>query len=342
VYIQGDNGASPEGGLTGANDYAINLNATARKPAEGIPEALSRLDEIGGPTTYPIGLVGWTAAMDTPFPYSKVVASRLGGITDGMVISWPDGIRARGERRQFTHLVDVLPTILDAAKLTPPASLVGVRQQSLDGVSFAYSFDRPTAPARHHTQYFETAGNAALYDDGWLAASPIKFGGPAGAPPPALHPQWQLYDLAHDSGQTIDVAARYPEKLKQLRALFNAEAARNQVLPISADTAHLLLATNRPETQALPGRYVLVLSAFRYSESTFPNIKNRSWSVEADLDIPAGGGNGVLITEGGRFSGWGLVMLGGVPTFLYRTQDADAGLTRLAGTRIAAGPHESR
>jgi arylsulfatase len=122
--------------------------------------------------------------------------------------------------------------------------------------------------------------------------------------------------------------------------VFDAEAARNQVLPISADTSRYLLAASRPEMQALPGHYVLVPSAFRYSESTFPNIKNRSWSVEADLDIPPSGGNGVLITEGGRFSGWGLTVLSGVPTFLYRTQDGDAGLTRLAGTKLAPGPHK--
>jgi arylsulfatase len=277
--------------------------------------------------------------MNTPFPYFKVMASRLGGITNGMVISWPKGIKARGEREQFTHLVDVLPTILDAAKLTAPESVNGVKQQPFDGVSFTYSFDQPTAPSRHHTQYFETAGSAALYKDGWLAASPVKFGGPPGTPPPALDPQWELYDLKNDSSQTIDVAARYPEKLKELRAAFDAEAARNHVVPISADTSRFLLAQSRPEVEARPGRYVLVPSAFRYSESTFPNIKNRSWSVEADLDVPSDGGNGVLITEGGRFSGWGLTMLGGTPTFIYRTNDSEAGLTKLAGAQLTPGRH---
>ena len=339
VYIQGDNGASPEGGVTGAIDYAINLNGSARKPDEEIPEALRRLDEIGGPKSYPIAPVGWTVAMNTPFPYFKVMSSRLGGITNGMVISWPKGIKLRGERQQFTHLVDVLPTILEAGKLTAPDSVNGVKQQPFDGVSFAYSFDQPMAPSRHHTQYFEVAGNAALYQDGWLAASPVKFGGPPGGPPPALEPQWELYDLRHDSSQTVDVAARFPEKLTELRAVFDAEAVRNHVLPISGDTSRFLLADSRPEMLARPGRYVLVPSAFRYSESTFPNIKNRSWSVEADLDIPTSGGNGVLITEGGRFSGWGLAVLGGVPTFLYRTTDGDAGLTRLAGQKLAPGPH---
>lgn len=338
VYIQGDNGASPEGGITGAIDYAINLNAAPRKADEELPDALRRIDDIGGPTTYPIAPIGWTVAMNTPFPYFKTVASRLGGITDGMVISWPAGIKARGEQGQFTHLVDVLPTILDAARLTAPDTIGGVSQQPFDGVSFAYSFDRPDAPSRHRSQYFETLGNAAFYQDGWLAASPVKFGGPRGVPA-ALDPQWELYDLNHDSSQTIDLAARYPEKLKELRAAFDAEAARNHVLPMVSDTSHVLLAQSRPEALARPGRYVLVPSAMRYTESTFPNIKNRSWSVEADLDIPAGGGNGVLITEGGRFSGWGLAMLGSVPTFLYRTGDGNAALTRLAGQKLAQGTH---
>jgi arylsulfatase A-like enzyme len=339
VYIQGDNGASPEGGLTGAIDYAINLNGGARKPDEEIREAVRRIDEIGGPKSYPIAPVGWSVAMDTPFPYFKTVSSRLGGITNGMVISWPKGIKARGERRQFTHLVDILPTIIEAAHLTAPASINGVKQEPFDGGSFAYSFDAPEAPSRHRLQYFEVAGSAALYKDGWLAASPVKFGGPRGAQPPALDPQWELYDLHHDSSQTVNVAGRFPEKLRELRADFKAEAVRNFVLPINGDTSRLLLPQSRPEVQARPGHYVLVPSAFRYSESTFPNIKNRSWSVEADLDIPTSGGNGVLITEGGRFSGWGLTVLGGVPTFLYRTGDGDAELTRLAGAKLAPGPH---
>lgn len=343
IYIQGDNGASPEGGPTGAINYAEVLNSAAVRPADQTQEALRRLDEIGGPRSYPIAPMGWTVAMNTPFPYYKTMSSRLGGLTNGMVISWPKGIPARGSRRQFTHLVDVLPTILEAARIPMPSSVSGVAQQPLDGVSFAFSFDKPGAPARHHTQYFEVGGNAALYQDGWLAASPVRIGDARGLPVPALDPQWQLYDLRTDSSQTIDVASIYPERLKELRAVFDAEAAKNHVLPISGDTARLLLPENRPESMARPGRYVLAPSHFRYTESTFPNIKNRSWSVDADLEVPIGGGNGVLITEGGRFSGWGLVMIGAVPTFIYRTSDTNQSLTRLAGpTPLPPGPHRIR
>ncbi len=340
IYIQGDNGASPEGGPTGAINYAEVLNSAAVRPRDQTADALRRLDEIGGPRSYPIAPMGWTVAMNTPFPYYKTISSRLGGLTNGMVISWPKGIPARGDRDQFTHLVDVLPTVLEAARLPAPREIGGVRQQPFDGVSFTYSFDKPQAPARHRTQYFEVGGHAALYQDGWLAASPVKFGGPPGAPPPALDPQWQLYDLRNDSSQTIDLAARFPAKLARLRAVFEAEARRNHVLPISGNMSLHLLPENRPEALARPGRHVMLPSPFRYTESTFPNIKNRSWSIEADIDVPAGGGNGVLITEGGRFSGWGLAMLGGVPTFFYRTGDTDAALTRLsAAAPLNPGAH---
>lgn len=343
IYIQGDNGASPEGGPSGAINYAEVLNSSAIRPGDQTEEALRRLDEIGGPRSYPIAPMGWTVAMNTPFPYYKTVSSRLGGLTNGMVISWPKGITARGDRGQFTHLVDVVPTLLEAAKVPIPSVIDGVRQQRFDGVSFAYSFGSPDAPERHRTQYFEVGGNAALYRDGWLAASPVGMGGAPGATLPALDPQWELFDLRSDPSQTIDLAARFPERLKTLRAVFDAEARRNNVFPISGDTARLLLPENRPEALARPGRYVLVPSHFRYTESTFPNIKNRSWSIEADLDVPVGGGNGVLITEGGRFSGWGLAMIAGVPTFIYRTSDTDASLTRLAAAApLTPGAHRVR
>jgi arylsulfatase len=341
IYIQGDNGASPEGGPHGTINYTEVLDSSARRPDDDTARALKRIEEIGGPRAYPMTPFGWTVAMDTPYPYFKTVSSRLGALTNGMVISWPKSILARGERRQFTHLVDVLPTILELAKVTPPAVVNGVKQQPFDGISFAYSIDHPEAPSRHRTQYFEVAGHAALYQDGWLAASPLKgFGqGPA----PALDPQWDLYDLTTDSSQTINVAAKYPAKLKALRRTFDAEARRNHVLPISNETTRVLLPESRPEVLARPGRYILYPSDLRYSESTFPNIKNRSWTAEADIVVPVTGGDGVLITEGGRFSGWGLAVLKGIPTFLYRVGDGDAGLTRIAApSKLAPGPHKVR
>jgi len=235
-------------------------------------------------------------------------------------------------RRQFTHLVDVMPTILDAAGITPPQSVNGVKQQPFDGTSFTYSFADAKAPERHRKQYFEIFGNASLYQDGWLVASPIFQLGLAGSPTPADAEKWELYDLGTDSSQTVDVADRYPEKLRQMRQAFDAEAQRNNVRPMSANNLPFLLSGGRPEHTLKPGRYTFVPSGFRYPRGVFPSIHNRSWSIEADVDLSGKGSDGALITQGGRFSGWGLVLLEGIPTFLYRTSDTDDSLTRLAAS----------
>lgn len=335
VYIQGDNGSTQEGGPDGLFNYAGRFGT-----ADSAGRDLARIDEIGGPRSYSVAPVGWMMAMNTPFPYYKTVASRLGGITNGMVVSWPDKIKARGVRPQFTHLVDIMPTILEASGIKAPANFAGVAQQPIDGVSFEYSFASGRAPARHHEQYFEMFGNAALYKDGWLLASPVLPPAKPGAPRPEFGKLWELYDLNHDSSQTQDLAARYPDKVKELRADFDAEAARNHVLPTSNDGLRFLLPENRPEQGFEPGRYTYYPSTMRYPRAVFPSINNRSWSIEADLDVPASGGDGVIVTQGGRFSGWGLVMLHGVPTFLYRTSDTAASLTRVAAPKaIAPGRH---
>lgn len=338
VYIQGDNGATPEGGPTGIFNYAGGFD-----PKASFDYALSHLDEIGGPKSYAVAPVGWAVAMDTPYPYYKLIASRLGGTTNGMVVSWPKKIAARGVRNQFTHLVDIAPTLLEAAGVKPPTTLNGVAQAPFDGVSFTYSFNQPNAASRHRTQYFEITGNAALYQDGWLAASPVQPVGMVRSPPAALAERWQLYDLRNDPTQTTDVAEANPEKLKQLRQAFAAEARRNHVLPISNDTLRLLQPGNRPEVMASSGPHILYPSTNLYSGGTFPNLNNRSWSIEAELEAPKDGGDGVLITEGGQFAGWGLVMLHGAPQFLYRTSNTAESLTRLAAPeRLAPGPHKVR
>lgn len=335
IYIQGDNGATPEGGPTGLFNYTGGFD-----PKASFSYALSHLDEIGGPKSYAVAPVGWAVALDTPYPYYKTVASRLGGTTNGMVVSWPQKITGHGVRTQFTHLVDITPTILDAAGIKPPASLNGVAQSALDGVSFTYSFDHPAAPSRHRTQYFEIMGNAALYQDGWMAASPVV---PFGSPPAATAPQWQLYDLRADSSQTTDVAQAHPEKLKALRDAFDAEAQRNHVLPIASDTLKTIPAANRPETASTPGRHVLYPSAYLYPAGSFPSLLNRSWAIEADVEAPKDGGDGVLITQGGQFSGWGLVALHGTPQFLYRTSNSEDSLVRLsAPAPLPPGPHKVR
>lgn len=334
VYIQGDNGATPEGGLNGTINYAGQV-----APAEELKRASARLDTIGGPESYPVHPAAWSNALNTPYPYYKVDASRLGGIRNGMVISWPKGIAERGVRNQFTHLTDVAPTLLELGGLKKPATINGVTQKPFDGVSFAYSLHHAEAPAQHRVQYFEIAGTASLYKDGWLAATPVRSrnSGAAGDPQKG---EWQLYDLAADPSQTVDVATTYPDKLRELQTLFDREARRNNVYPIESNTTALLMAENRPEALSTTGRHVLYPSPYRYPEGAFPSIVNRSWTITADLEVPKDGGEGTLITYGGRFSGWGLVLLHGVPTFLYVKSDDAANTTRLAAPgRLEAGRH---
>jgi arylsulfatase A-like enzyme len=338
IYIQGDNGASAEGGQIGTYDYQSKVSGRGTS-AEELQWSLAHIDEIGGPNSYAVAPVGWALAMDTPLPYYKAVASHLGGMTNGMVVSWPARIRARGLRTQFADATDILPTVLDATGITPPATLNGYAQSAFDGTSFTQTFADPKALSRHTTQYFEVMGNAAIYHDGWLASEQVSEAGEPGGVTPLLDAPWQLFDLTHDFSQTQDLSARYPDKLKELQALFQSEGERNHVLPLFTHSLQALLPGVRPEIVA-PGSYTYYPSGARYPEGAFPSINNRSWSIEADLDVPASGGNGVLVTQGGRASGWGFVVLKGVPTFLYRATDRDADLFRLAAPRpVSPGHH---
>jgi arylsulfatase len=336
IYIQGDNGASAEGGANGAVSYG------ARAPAEAdFRYALAHLDEIGGPTTSSVAPVGWAAAIDTPFPYYKGVGSRLGGVRTGMVAAWPGRLGAHGVRSQFVDVVDIAPTLYALAGVTAPAELNGVAQQPLDGVSFADVLADPKAASKHRVQYFEVLGNSAIYEDGWMAATRMKPGQDAGGVEALRDDPWQLYDLNTDYSQTTDVAAAHPDRLAHLRALFDSEARRNHVLPIQTSGYAGMLPGLRPHPANAPGRYVFHPDGWRYGEGVFPSILNRSWTAEADLVAPAGGGDGALVTQGGRFAGWGLVVRRGRPTFVYRTDLLDA--VRLEAPRaLAAGPHRVR
>ncbi len=338
IYIQGDNGSSGEGGQIGTYDYQSKVSGHANS-AEELQHALTHIDEIGGPNSYAVGAVGWALAMDTPLPYYKAVASHLGGMTNGLVVSWPARIKARGVRSQFADVTDILPTVLDAAGITPPASLNGFTQSAFDGTSFTQTFADPKALSRHTTQYFEIMGNAAIYHDGWIASAKVSEAGEPGGVSPLLNEPWQLFDLTHDFSQTQDVSARNPAKLQELQALFQSEGRRNHVLPLFTNTLQALLPGVRPDIVA-PGSYTYYPSSARYPEGAFPSINNRSWAIEADIDAPTGGSNGVLVTQGGRASGWGFVVLKGVPTFLYRGTDRDTDLFRLAAPQpVAAGHH---
>lgn len=331
IFVQGDNGAEGSGAF---NYSAMGSSATSK--ADEFKRALQHIDEIGGPRSYPGVPLGWASAMNTPFPFYKTIASRLGGTANGMVVSWPAGVKQRGIRRQFTDLTDVVPTILEAAGVKNPRELNGVQQSAFDGISFAYSFQNAQAAERHTIKYFEVMGHAALYKEGWLAASGIKNGYVADIDGP-----WELYDLRSDPTQTKNVAAQFPAKLAELRAAFQREGERSHVLPLKPNTMAALLPQSRPEPLAQAGHHVMYPSANRYTEGAFPSINNRSWSFVADVEIPAGGGQGVVVTQGGRFSGWGLVFRGGVPSFIYRPDNWEETLFQLsAPSSLTAGRHK--
>ncbi len=339
VYIEGDNGASGEGGAIGGLNYATRVSAAGGNGE--LAHALANLDKLGGPDSLPIGPVGWASALNTPFPYYKLVASRLGGMTNGLVVSWPARLTQRGVRSQFVDVTDVTPTILEAAGVKQPDSINGIAQQPFDGVSFVYSFDAPKAPARHRTRYFEVFGHAAIYSDGWLLAQPVKVEPRMDAAMPDPASPWQLYDLNKDWSQTTDVAAAHPEKVAELKALWTAEAARNNVLPIQYSNFASMLPGTRPEPRSEPGRHVLYPIGQRLPEGVFPAINNRSWSIEADVEVPASGAEGMLVTQGGRFSGWGLAVLKGKPTFLYRNTDHSEDLVRVESPQVLSpGRHK--
>ena len=341
VFIQGDNGASGEGGSIGGVNYATRVSASAQGGETA--HALAHLNEIGGPRSLPIGPVGWASALNTPFPYYKLTASRLGGVRNGMVVSWPARLRQAGLRSQFIDVTDVMPTILEATGVAPPESLAGVAQQPFDGVSFAYSFAQPKAPSRRRTRYFEVFGHAAIYHDGWLLAERVKVDPRVDAAMADPRSPWQLFDLTKDWTQTTDLAAANPAKVAELTALWEAEARRNNVLPMQFSNMAAMLPGVRPEPLSEPGRHVFHPSSERLPEGVFPAINNRSWSIEAELEVPAGeaAAQGMLVTQGGRYSGWGLAVLDGRPTFLYRGNDRAEDLVRIAAPeRLAPGRHK--
>ena len=315
-YIIGDNGTSAEGGENGVFNEFTYFNGVK----ENVPDMLKHYDDWGGPTTYPHMAAGWAIAGDTPFMWAKQVASNYGGTRNPLIVSWPNHISASNQvRSQWHHVIDVAPTVLEAAHLPEPKSVNGTVQEPIEGVSFLYSFENPKAESPHKTQYFEIFGNRAVYSDGWYAGTVHRA--PWETTPRAAlkDDKWELYDTRNDFSLSNDLAASNPEKLKEMQALFIEEAVKYRVLPIddrSLERANAAL-VGRPDLMA--GRTSLTLGPGMtgMSENVFLNIKNRSFSVTADLDIPAGGADGVILAQGGRFGGWSLYLKGGRPTFCY-------------------------
>ncbi len=315
IYIQGDNGASAEGGPNGLLNEMTFFNAIP----EDFKEVMRRLDELGGPTTFNHYPIGWAHAMDTPFQWAKQVASHFGGTRNGLVISWPKRIKDKGGiRTQFHHVIDIAPTILEAVGLQAPSMLNGVPQKPVEGVSMVYSFDDAKAPSKRRTQYFEMFANRALYSDGWIASTTPPL------PPWAVGKtidvddyKWELYDVTKDFSQAENLTAKEPRKLQELQELFWIEAAKYNVLPLDNSKVERADVSNRPSLTRGRTLFTYYPGLTRIPEGTAPDLKNKSFEIAAAVEIPEGGAEGVLATQGGRFNGWGLYLLRGKPVFHY-------------------------
>jgi arylsulfatase len=315
-YILGDNGTSAEGGMVGMFNEMTYFNGVA----ESVAEMSKHYDEWGSHTTYPHMAAGWAVAGDTPFTWTKQVPSNFGGTRNGMIVSWPGHMARTSEvRTQFHHVIDVAPTILEAAGLPEPKSVNGTVQQPIEGVSMLYAFREPDAPTTHTTQYFEIFGNRAIYSDGWFAGTVHRAPWETKPRCPLTEDVWELYDTRGDFSLVNDLAAANPAKLKELQDLFLAEATKYRVLPIddrSLERANAA-AVGRPDL--MQGRTTLTLheGMTGLTENVFLNVKNRSLSITAELDVSAKGASGVILAQGGRFGGWTLYVKDGKPVYEY-------------------------
>jgi arylsulfatase len=318
IYIDGDNGTSPEGTLSGTPNQYTSYNGILDFP---ITDQLKFYDAWGSAGTYPHMAVAWSWAFDTPFKWTKQIASHFGGTRQGLAISWPNRIKdTGGVRHQFHHIIDIVPTILEATGVKAPQIVDGIKQKPIEGISMAYTFDKANAnaPSKRTTQYFEMIANRGIYHDGWYANTTPPHG-PwiLNAPLPAPKDyKWELYNLSEDYSQANDLAAKMPGKLKEMQQLFLQEAAKYQVLPLDNDTFARALA---PRPSATAGRTVFTYSGVNpgINSSNAPNILGRSYAMTAEVDVPEGGGDGMIATMGGRWGGWGLYLLKGKPVFHY-------------------------
>jgi arylsulfatase len=326
IYINGDNGTSAEGGPLGTPNEVAFFNGLNKLPVE---VQLKFYDVWGTEQTYNHMSAGWSWAFDTPFDWFKQNASRLGGTNQNMVVSWPARIKDKGAlREQFVHVIDVVPTILEAAGIRAPDIVDGIKQKPIEGTSFAYTFDAANAkaPSRHKIQYFEMMGQWALYDDGWMLSTkvnraPWEAFGPAN-PDPLNNQVMQLYNLNTDFSQVDDIAANYPDKVKEMKTQFMAEAKKYQVFPMDASVAARIVAP-RPNITAGRSEFVYTRPMVGLPQGDSPLLLNTSYTVTADIDVPQGGAEGMILTSGGRFAGYGFYLLKGKPVFLWNMVDLE-------------------
>jgi arylsulfatase len=304
------------------------------------------IDELGGPRTYNHYPVGWAHAMDTPMQWTKQVASHFGGTRNGMVISWPARIKDKGGlRSQFCHVIDITPTIYEAAKITPPDMLDGVKQKPLDGKSLVYTFDNATAQTQHGTQYFEMMGNRAIYKDGWMASTtPLRL--PwinVGYEPNPDDFKWELYNVNEDFSQANNLVEKNPGKLKELQDAFDVEAKKYNVYPLDSSMASRADPAIRPSLTRGRNEFVYFPGMIRIPEGSAPDFKNKSWTLAAEVTIPQGGASGVLGTIGGRYGGWVLLVQHSKPLFAYALSNQPDHKFRVASDQpLAPGNHVVR
>jgi arylsulfatase len=339
IYINGDNGTSAEGTLVGTPNETAMFNGVM-VPVED--QLKFFYDVWGTDQTYPHMAVPWAWAFDTPFPWTKQIASHMGGIKQGMAVSWPKVITDKGGiRHQFHHVIDIVPTILEATGIKQPDVVDGIKQSPIEGVSMMYTFDAKNAdaPSTHTTQYFEMMGDHALYHDGWMASTkvmrpPWEIAGGLGADP-FTYP-WELYDLSNDYSQSTDVAAKNPDKVKQLQAMFMEEARKYQVLPLDASVVTRVI-TPRPSITAGRNAFTWTLPLTGTPMGDAPSILDASYNFKVDVDMPTGGGEGMLITQGGRFGGYGFYVLKNKPVFTWNLVDLKR--IRWEGPDLTPGKH---
>jgi arylsulfatase len=340
-YIVGDNGSSAEGGPDGTYNELLALNGIV----SDISSQTKWIDQWGGPMTFPHFSIGWALAGNTPFQWTKQVASHFGGTRNGMVVRWPKGIQAKGVvRSQFHHVIDVAPTALEAVGLPEPKEVNGTKQRPMDGVSMVYSFDDARAKDRRTTQYFEMFGNRAIYHEGWVAATRHSIPWLAHEKlPPFDQDHWELYHIDQDFSEADDVADQHPEKLEALQELFLEEAERNHVLPLDDRRVERFdpSLAGRPDLLGPRSSLTLYPGMTGIMENAFINVKGRSYAVVAEVEIPKGGANGVIIAQAGRFGGWSLYMKGGRVHEIYNFGGLERTVVSSPGP-LAPGRHTIR